>query len=57
MTAFDFLNCLSNIPNKGSLLYYKDVVITGIYVSKWKIILSTAKHTKSILLLDILWIL
>ena len=46
MTTFDFLNCLSTIPNKGSLLYYKDVIITGIYVSKWKIILSTAKHTK-----------
>lgn len=46
MTTFDFLSYLSTIPNKDSLLYYKDVVITGIYVSKWKIILSTAKHTK-----------
>lgn len=46
MTAFDFLSYLSTIPNKCSLLYYKDVVITGIYVGKWKIILSTAKHTK-----------
>lgn len=54
MTTFDFLSYLSTIPNKGSLLYYKDVVITSIYVSKWRIILSTAKHTKSILLLDIL---
>lgn len=46
MTTFDFLSYLSTIPNKGSLLYYKDVVITGIYVSKWRIILSIAKHTK-----------
>lgn len=46
MTTFDFLSYLSTIPNKSSLLYYKDVVITGIYVSKWRIILSTAKHTK-----------
>ena len=46
MTTFDFLNYLSTIPNKDSLLYYKDVIITGIYVSKWRIILSTAKHTK-----------
>lgn len=46
MTTFDFLSYLSTIPNKDSLLYYKDVVITGIYVGKWRIILSTAKHTK-----------
>ena len=46
MTTFDFLSYLSTIPNKGSTLCYRDVVITGIYISKWRIILSTAKHTK-----------
>ena len=46
MTVFNFLNCLSTIPNKGSSLCDRDVIIIGIYVSKWRIILSTAKHTK-----------
>ena len=46
MTVFNFLSYLSTIPNKDSVLYYRDVIITGIYVSKWRVILSTAKHTK-----------